>query len=276
MHADNTRLPLFPASGPAHTLARILALAVACLCLFGCAAAFNGISGSTLVRTDYPRLTVGANPPLILQGYGRQWVSLPTDYLGLEPSGIMDFAVYGDEGGNGSGEGAITRHAHAFVVTPSDDRRWYFRPESNKPFGGLALGRKDIGGYSWTVQVLRVDGEKDWFSAMWRASGRETPPLWLARRFSATPDRAVRVVAEYREPWPECLDPEAADLVFARKECLEGFFARSDAAFSLDMHAPEMLEAPSAPSMLAKPAFSPDMKKLAGELMEVDFFRGWR
>ena len=267
MRMDTTRLPFSPAA--------LLALAVACLCLFGCAGAFNGVSGSTLVRTNYPRLTVGANPPLTLQGYGRQWTSLPTDYLGLEPTGIMDFVVYGEGGGEGA-EGAITRHAHAFVVRPSEDKRWYFRPESNKALNGLAIGRKDIEGYRWTVQVLRVDGEKDWFSAMWRESGRETPPFWLARRFSATPERATRVVAEYREPWPECLDPEARDLVFARKECLEGFFARSDAAFFLDMHAPGILEDPSVPSVLATPAFSPDMKKLAGELMEVEYFRNWR
>ncbi|MCC8193468.1 MAG: DUF4851 domain-containing protein [Deltaproteobacteria bacterium] len=248
------------------------ALAVSGSQLGGCAAARNGVFGTSLVRTQYPRLTMTANPPLVLQGYGRQWVSLPTDYLGIEPSGIMDFAVYGE-----GTEGPVTRHGHVFVVRPSEDKRWRFKPESFKPFGGLAIGRKEINGYRWTVQVLRVDGEKDWFSAMWRESGREVPAFWLARRFSASPERSTRVVAEYREPWPDCLDPAAKNLLFVRKECLEGFFERSDRAFFLDMHEPEALEDPAAPQLVTKPAISPDMKKLAGELQEEDFlFRSWR
>ncbi len=240
--------------------------------LSGCVPSMSGISGSSLARTRYPRLTISANPPLAMQAYGRQWVSLPSTYLGTEPTGEMDYIVYGD-----GGEGPVIRHAHALVVRPSNDMAWYFQPESSKGPGALAMGNAEVNGYRWTTQILRVDGETDWFSAMWRESGREVPALWIARRFSATPQRATRVVAEYREPWPECLDPEAKDLVFVRKSCLEGFLERSDAAFLLDMQAPETIEAPSGPSVLAKPPFQPDMKKLAGELREEDysFWRRW-
>lgn len=259
---------------------RLSVLAVFCLALAqlsGCAAgAVSGVSGTSLVRSAYPRLNIGVNEPLVLQGHGRQWVSLPTDFLGNYPSGIMDYAVYGLEAEDGAG-GSVTRHAHAFVVRPGDDDRWRFRPESFKPFGALSFGKREINGYRWTVQLLRVDGESDWFSAMWRESGRETPPLWLARRFSATPEKSTRVVAEYREPWPECLAPEVSELMFVRKECLEGFLARADDAFVLDMHAPDTIEAPSGQTALRKPAFPPDMGKLAGELYEDDMrFRRWR
>lgn len=245
---------------------------IAGLLLSGCTGAMTGVSGTALVRSGYPRCTISTNEPFTLQGYGRLWVSLPTEFLGFAPSGSMDYAVSSD-----AGEGPVVRHAHSLIVRPSDDIRWRFRPESFKPFGGLSLVKQDINGYRWTVQILRVDAERDWFSAMWRENGRETPEFWIARRFSATPEQATRVVAEYREAWPDCLEPEASDLVFVRRECLEGFLERSDAAFLLDMHASEIIEEPSASSRLQRPGGAPDMKKLAGELVEDSFrYRLWR
>ena len=91
------------------------------VCLSGCVAPKIGVFGTALVHMRHPTLTMTANAPLILQGYGRQGVSLSSDYLGLDPSGSMDYAIYGE-----GAEGAITRHGHLFVVRPSDDTRWYF------------------------------------------------------------------------------------------------------------------------------------------------------
>ena len=250
------------------TVGFFLLLFFAAVLLSGCAGARSGVSGTTLARTEYPRLSMAANAPLALQGYGKKWVSLPSDYLGLLPSGIMDYAVYG-----AGAEGPLERHAHVFVVQPSDTNRWRFKPDSRIPFDGLFFGRKEIGSYRWNAQILRVIAEKDWFSAMWRDSGREVPERWLARRFSATPERSTRVVAEYREPWPECLDPEITDITLVRPGCLEGFLERSDAAFTLDMHAPEEMREPSVPSVLQNPGLAPDMKKLAGEVIQEDFHR---
>lgn len=248
-------------------------LGLAAFLLFGCVAARSGVSGNSLVRTAYPRVSIEANAPLTLQGYGRQWVSLPTEYMGAQPAGSMDYAVYGE-----GSEGPVTRHAHAIIVRPGNDYNWYFQPESYPAPGGIHIGRKDVDGYRWVTQILRVDGEKDWFSAMWRESGREVPAFWIARRFSATPERATRIAAEYREPWPECLDPGAKDLLFARPECLEGFIARSDAAFVLNLRpVGNADEPPAAASVLRRPPFPPDMKRLAGELQQEDFsFRRWR
>ena len=253
-------------------LSLMLTLFLLALPLSGCISAISGVSGTALIHTAFPRLTVTANPPLALQGYGRQWVSLPTDILGMDPSGIMDYAVYGE-----AHEGPITRHAHAMVVRPSNTSMWYFQPESYGVPGAVASGRKIFDGHTWTTHVLRVESATDWFSSMWTASGRDTPEFWIARRFSETPERATRVVAEYREPWPECLDPEVKDLLFVRKSCLEGFFERADAAFTLDMHTPETIETPAVPSELHKPGFAPNMRRLAGELRQEDnsFFRQW-
>lgn len=248
--------------------AAVLALSLAA-CISG---ARSGVVGSTLTRNEYPRASIAANAPFTLQAYGRQWVSLPTDFLGVQPTGSMDYAVYGQ-----NESGTVTRHAHALFTKPSSDNRWVFLPESYPAPGGLAIGSKGINGYTWTTQVIRVPGENDWFSAMWRTSGYATPEVWIARRFSASPDRSLRIVAEYREPWPECLDPDVKDLVFAREECLGEFMRRSDAAFSLRMHAVEDGDASSAPSALKTPPFPPDMLKLAGELREVDpLFRSRR
>ena len=231
--------------------------------LSGCRAAYTGVSGSALVRTEYPRAMVKANPPLELRAYDRQWVSMPTETFGSDTTTIMDYAVYGE-----GREGPITRHAHAIIVQPSNDRLWRFQPESFKGLDGLSIGTAEVNGSQWTVRIARVDGETDWFSAMWRESGRETPSMWLARRFSITPDRATRVIAEYREPWPDCLDPEAKDLMFASKSCLEGFLQRSDAAFELDLRVAGPRMEPNAPSTLTKPSFRPNMRKLVGELVE--------
>ncbi|GHV54105.1 hypothetical protein FACS1894206_06160 [Deltaproteobacteria bacterium] len=255
----------------------LLLLLLGAFPLLGCAAgAQNGFFGSALVRESYPRVCMQANSPLTLQGYGRQWVSFETPSLVSQASGRMDFAVYGE------GErGPVNRHAHVFVARPHDERHWYFQPESYPAPGGLSIGSREISGSRWVTQILRVVGEQDWFSAMWRESGREVPLLWLARRFSASPDRAIRIVAEYREAWPECLDPEIADLQFIPSSCMEGFLARSDAAFTLEINGPinkEMLKEPPPASLLVKPASVPDMKRLAGELTEADweFFRMWR
>ncbi|CAK7068619.1 MAG: hypothetical protein DELT_01771 [Desulfovibrio sp.] len=238
----------------------------------GCmVSAWSGMAGATLVRAEYPRMALAAKEPLTLQAYGRQWVSLPTDYLGHKPTGFMDYAVYGE-----GEEGPVTRHAHVAIVRPSNDNYWEFKPESYPVPGGFAIGRAVIGNKSWTAQLVRVDGERDWFSAMWQASGRDVPEFWLSRRFSATPERATRVIAEYREPWPECLDPAVRDVTFVRAECLDGFLRRAEAAFDFEQEIPTESPGPSGPSVLVKPHFPPDMLRLAGELMENLRLQLWR
>ena len=226
---------------------------------------FNGVAGTTLVRGEYPRLSIAANAPLTLHAHGKVWVDLPTEFLGVRPSGIMNFAVYGQSEGN-----ALASHAHALYVTPTEGHAWVFQPESYPTSGGLTIGRKVINDYTWTTQLIRVPAETDWFSAMWRESDYTVPSAWLARRFSASPDQTTRVVAEYREPWPECLDPEIKKLAFIREECLGDFMRRSEAVFSLQMHTVENTDAAPGPSLLQRPPFSPDMRKLAGELREND------
>lgn len=256
-----------------HRICYLVALCLLAAFLAACQGARSGVSGQSLVRTAYPRVSITATGTLVLQGHGRKWVSLPTDVMGMEPSGIMDYAVYGE-----GDQGPVTRHAHALVVRPSSEYAWYFQPESYPAPGGFAIGRETVNDSRWVTQLLRVDGHKDWFSAMWVEAGRDVPEFWLARRFSATPERATRVVAEYREPWPECLDPGVQSLIFVREACLEGFLERADAAFTLNLRAADIPpETPAPESLLPRPSFAPDMKRLAGEvLQEETFFRRWR
>lgn len=229
------------------------------------------MDGRTLVRDEPPRIAVAVAEPLLLQGYGRQWVSLDAESLVMTPSGIMDFAVFGD-----GTKGPVTRHAQVIIVRPGNDFRWEFRPESYPVPGGFAFGRTVLGGRQLVSQLVRVDGEKDWFSAMWRASGRETPEFWLSRRFSFTPEKATRVAAEYREPWPECLDPDARNSVFLPRDCLDGFLKRSETVFDFEREIPGDVAGAESPSILVRPRFQPDMKRLAGELMEDMRLQFWR
>ena len=236
----------------------------------GCTAAFSGVSGDTLTRTSYPPLSVTANAPFVLQGQGREWVTFESESLARQPLGQMDYAVYAPES-----TGPVTRHAHAFITLPTDDKRWEFLPENSPGGNVLALNKRELNGYTGIEQIIRVPSEGDWFSTLWTANGRDVPHIWLARRFMATPQRFLRVIAEYREPWPDCLDTQVKDLMFASSECLQGFFNRSQDVFTLRMAADPARMPPAARPFTNKPPFSANMKKLAGELRFIEslFFR---
>lgn len=246
----------------------VLTLCIFCVC--GCTPAFSGVSGTTLTRTGYPPASITAEAPFVLQGQGREWISFESSSLTHQPGGRMDYAVYAPES-----EGPVTRHAHALFAQPNDTTNWRFQLENAAGGPVLALNKKTVNDYPWIVQILRVQAENDWFSALWTENGREVPPLWIAKRFSTTPGDALRLVAEYREPWPACLDPEAKNLMFASRECVQGFLDRADAVFTLELRATPANLPPAARPFLQKPPFSPNMKRLAGELIEIDrmFFR---
>ncbi len=250
-----------------HVQKRTISLCILALnlALFGgCAGlttpALTGVSGSSLFSTQYPPVAVAANAPLTLKGYGNLWVSLYNqESLTTQPTGSFAYAVY-----SGGDSGPVTRHAHALIVRPQSGV-WSFQLESFKGPDTFSLSKSDIGGITWTAQIMRVASRGDWFSAMWTENKRSVPELWIAKRFSATPDRQVRMVAEYREPWPECLDPMIPDLSLTPADCLKGFLGRADAAFTLDAPVPAVQETP-APSMLHVPPVQPNTRKLAGEV----------
>lgn len=249
---------------------RLLTLAMLACLLSGCAAAKTGVVGSALTRNAFPRMTLSANAPLSLRGYGALPVSFATDSLVTEASGEMYYALYAEDSA-----GLVMRGAHVLIAQISNDSRWMFQPDSGVARGVLAAGTTVLNGAVWTVRTLRIMNEEDWFSALWQANGRETPPVWIARRFTATPGGSMRVAAEYREPWPDCLDIGVTDLTFARAECLGGFMARSDQAFTLELHTTATGTEPLLPA-LTMPGFAPDMTRIAGRVTENISFMRWR
>ena len=127
---------------------------------------------------------------------------------------------------------------------------------------------------------------------MWAENGRETPEFWLAKRWSATPEEEMRLLAEYREPAPACMRQRLRESLLAddknsiplrgktlRAGCeeeIEAFSARAEAAVSLD----QLSGAPSGGRSVqarsgAIPSVRPNMAKLAGKAQKVDTSGDW-
>ena len=236
------------------------------LLLFGgCAGltapAVTGVSGNTLFSTGFAKVAFSANAPLEMQGHGSLWVSLyAQDSLSNHPEGNFAYAVYAD-----TPSGPVTRQAHTIILQISDDIHWSFQLNGFVWPTPLGQGQVDVNGTNWTTRIMRVPSEGDWFSAMWVENGRTVPAFWLAKRFSATPQGGTRMVAEYREPWPDCLPPDLTELAFAPAECLKGYMDRADAAFTLDSPIPGQASA-KASGLKLPPSMLPDTRKLAGEV----------
>ena len=243
------------------------------LLMVSCKPVGPGVVGNTLSVASYPSGSITANAPLALAGQGQLWATFETEYMNASPSGQISYALYAS-----TMEGPVARHAHAMVVTLNSSNAWYFQPESSKEPHVLSFSKKEINGYTWTIQLMPVPAERDWFSALWQANGRETPERWLAQRYSATPDSGTRLVAEYREPWPPCLDEAEGNPLMVQRSCIGGFLDRANAAFTLDRVPADLENAPPAASALRVPELRMNTKKLVGELRREDPitpFRRW-
>jgi hypothetical protein len=237
--------------------------------LTSCSPAITGISGSSLIHNSYPPVSISANTPLELQAYGREFVSLKSDILTLQPLGIFDFAVYSD-----SRQGPVTRSAHSIVLRLGNENAWVFTKESFKGSNSFSLSNTGFDGMAFTEQLMVVIARDDWFSDMWLASGREVPERWLAKRFSSSPSDDIRFVAEYREPWPACLDEEALRLGLPASSsydsCLRPFLRRAASAFTIQRQPGDTVLPPSGPTLLTRPDHAPNPTKLAGEVEQND------
>ena len=241
------------------------------LMLSACTPAFTGVTGNSLTRNNFPTGTITANEPLRLVAHGRQFVALRSDTMTSRPTGFFDYAVFSD-----STEGLVTRSAHSIMLRPTNANQWRFTMETWRGPNTFVIRNTGFDGMNWTEHLMSVPSQGDWFSDMWVASGREVPERWLVRRLSATPASFVRMVAEYREPWPPCMDPDirSLDLVSNPGECLAPFLERADAAFTIQRAALDPAIPPAGPSVLTLPSSAPNAARLAGEVEEND--RGFR
>ena len=214
---------------------------------------------------------VSVAPPLTLAAYGSTTAQVPTDVV-LKATGRFTYALFLDEK-----EQAPSAMVHALTVDlPLRGWRWemetWARPES------LAYAKRQEGGNYWTVQIMPVIAATDWFSELLQVNGRETPDFWLAKRWSSTPQEITRVVAEYREPAPACMQKrlrEAASSADSNsfplkgkelwRDCteeVEAFSRRADAAVALDKA--DMVPGQALLPLQQRPSKAPDMGKLAG------------
>jgi hypothetical protein len=183
------------------------------------------------------------------------------------------FAAFSEEE-----SGPVRASAHVILSElPYPDWRWemetWARPESMR-YSKLTAARRN-----WTVQIFPVMAAGDWFSELWTLNGRQTPDFWLAKRWSATPDEELRIVAEYREASPSCMREQLLAYAESRKNkefapiqgknlanrCdreMEEFSARADAAVRLDEDLSRPLDETGRKARL--PDGRPNMRSLVG------------
>lgn len=250
----------------------LILLAALSLPASGCAprrieASSQGFSGSGIADFN-----IRVSPPLTLTLAGRATAAVPSDDALQAPIATMAFALFAE-----GGSGAVTRHAHTiFSELPRQAWRWEMETWAKRE--ALLYATERAGGKDWTIQIFPVAATGDWISALWQKNGRQTPDLWLAKRWSSTPEEEMRLLAEYREPLPACLRdnlgwaagengpaplPRGKDLRRGCEREIKEFSTRADAVFDLEKRSDTPPAAPEAKTALL-PDMRPDMPALVG------------
>ena len=266
-------------SGRPVPLPRFLfAIIILALLAPGCAprrieASPQGFSGSGIA--DF---SINVSPPLTLAASGRLTPTTPSYDSFLAPTATMSFALFAE-----GDSGPVTRHAHTiFSELPTQLWRWEMETWAKRE--ALLYTTERAGGKNWTIQMFPIVAAGDWFSALWLANGRQVPDLWLAKRWSSTPQEEMRLLAEYREPAPACMRdnlvqpdgsalplPKGKDLWRGCEKEIKEFSARADKVFELEKRG----GAPAAPAPKAAilPNVAPDMSALVGRAEALTRFR---
>ena len=242
----------------------------------GCTPRQKGATAHGFYASGLANFSISVSPPLTLAASGVLYANVPSD-INLKPSASFTYAAFTD-----TTEGEVSRHVHTiFSELPQSVWRWEMETWS-KP-QSITYTKMRTGGKNWVVQIMPVTASTDWFSELWRQNERQTPEFWLAKRWSARPEEEMKVVAEYREPAPLCMQarlesdaradksllvPHGRDLWRGCDEEIEAFSRRADQAVSLD----RLLDTPEKPLLVgnAKPEFSPDMAALVGRAEHVE------
>ncbi len=258
----------------------LLALAIVLaglLAASGCTPLRQGAGEHNFYSAGISNINITVAPPLKLAGTGEVWGNVPSD-VNLAPYSSLEFAVFADKT-----DGPVDRYAHT-AISRLPGYAWRWIKETWETPQSLSLSKMQQAGKFWTVHMMPVVSDHDWFSEMWLANGRPVPAFWLAKRWSATPDDQTRIIAEYREAAPQCMQtmfrkalqvksenplPKGDEIWMACRKEINAFSDRADTIFTLDKM-PEVLSEPPLALPLTKPAASPNMKKLAGEAEMID------
>lgn len=220
---------------------------------------------------------ISVSPPLTLAASGSLSARVPSD-INIGPQGSFRYALFAD-----GEDGAISRHVHT-VYSELPRRTWRWERETWARPEAVMYSKHSAAGRNWTVQLLPVNAARDWFSALWTKNGRTAPDLWLAKRWSTTPDDDLRFVVEYREPVPVCMAErlrrvgyaDEGALPFSGKELrgacadeLDAFSARADSAVTF-IRPSAAGPGPVQPPLFALPDKAPDMERLVGRAEAID------
>ncbi|MDR2893753.1 MAG: DUF4851 domain-containing protein [Deltaproteobacteria bacterium] len=246
------------------------------LFLGACSPAYTGFSGDVMLTSGLPHLAIAPAGSLEPMLTGRTLGNLESD-TSIRAGSEVNYAVYGD-----SGSGPVQRHGHVLVSRLGGDT-WEFLPESYPNSNEVYLKVVDLNGQTWTEHLLYVESAGDWFSALWEAGGRAVPEKWLGKRWSRTYASSTRVVVEYREPMPTCIETgdnagqsyvTHAVLDTPTSECtqqLKAFEARADAAFDIQSaRGQEFTDPAPAAQLFKKPDFPMNMTRLVGKARASD------
>lgn len=250
----------------------------ALLLLPGCAPRQIGASAHGFYGTGLASFAVDVAPPFKPVATGKLSARAASD-VSLAATTRFTYALFAE-----TETGPVNRHAHvAFGELPRESWRWEMETWG-KPEGLLYTSMRS-GGKNWTIQMFPVTAAGDWFSDLWLANGREIPEFWLAKRWSATPEGEMRILAEYREPAPACMRQRLAEAANADRNArpldgkelwrncdteIEAFNARADGVFVMN----KLTERPEAPLVktVVLPAKGPNIVKLMGRAEIVDSY----
>jgi hypothetical protein len=249
--------------------------------LGGCIPNRVGVFGGTMFSGGLPALAVTPAPQLTPMAFGTLGGSLETD-TPLTAHARVDYAVFGDVEPAESGQKAamVKAHGHTMVTEISNQYAWEFDVESNASHSEVYLKTVKFNGQEWTEHLLFADSEGDWFSELWQNNGRIVPERWIGKRWSRDYQSYYRVLVEYREPMPACVEVTSNEgqsysvhAIFNTntQECrntLQDFEVRAEQAFNVqNLRSVENSVEPGSAlvSVLGRlPEKSPNMKKLVG------------
>ncbi len=257
-------------------ISAVFLLALATVLLSACTPARQGASAQNFYASGRPNFSISVSPPLTLASTGFLSATVPAD-VAMPPSGTFRYALFAEEKNE-----AIAREAHTILSeVPYNDWRWEMETWSAPEV--ISYAKTRMAGKYWTIRMMPVFSSSDWFSALWKQNGKNIPEFWLAKRWSATPDEYIRIVAEYREPAPLCMQNKLAAASLADhnsppvrgKELwhncqreIDEFSARADTVFSFDKAGDS--PAQSARTSLSLPPGNPNMGKLVGRAENID------
>jgi hypothetical protein len=247
-----------------------MAAALCLLLVEGCTPRQQGATSQSMYAAGRPNFDISVQPPLSLAAAGKVYASVPSD-VNIAPRTGVSYSVFTD-----SDSGPVKRSAHILFSELSPyEWRWemetWARPEV------MSYAKSEIAGKYWTVQIMPVFSSSDWFSDLWRTNKRQVPAFWLAKRWSASPETYIRVVAEYREPAPQCLRDSLAAIPMDGKNpvtvqgkelwrnCgneIQDFSSRADRVFLFDRA--ENLPPKGIQNLGLQPTTQPQMEKLVG------------